>query len=152
MELTTEQSAAVQGWVDAGDSISDVQKKLSAEFGLSMTYMDVRFLLDDLGAALKDSESPRAAAVDLSDPNLGMQGDGGAAASGGVSVEVDRVTKAGAVASGSVVFSDGMQATWALDAMGRLALGASQEGYKPSEEDIRAFQEALSGQLRNKGL
>ena len=146
MELTTEQTAAIRGWIDAGDSLSDVQKKLADEFSVSMTYMDVRFLVDDLGVALKDTEAPRSSIVDLSKPAEG------AAASGNVSVDVDRVTKAGAVASGTVVFSDGMQATWALDAQGRLSLGASQEGYRPSEDDLRAFQEALSAQLKQKGM
>ena len=153
MKLTTEQATVVKGWVSAGDSLSDVQKKLLDEFNLSMTYMDVRFLVDDLGVVLKDSETAGQAVVDLSAPAPGMADEGGTAGtSGGVSVDVDRVTKAGTVASGTVVFSDGVQATWGLDAAGRLSLSAGKEGYRPGEQDLRAFQEALSGQLRKKGM
>jgi hypothetical protein len=60
MGLTPEQKNAVASWVAAGDSLSDVQKKLSGQFKISMTYMDVRFLVDDLDLALKDSAPPPA--------------------------------------------------------------------------------------------
>jgi hypothetical protein len=63
MSLTPEQKNAVAFWVAAGDSLSDVQKKLSEQFKVSMTYMDVRFLVDDLDLTLKDSAPPPAPAA-----------------------------------------------------------------------------------------
>ena len=48
MTLTPEQKQAISSWIAAGDNLSTVQKKLSEQFQLSMTYMDVRFLVDDL--------------------------------------------------------------------------------------------------------
>lgn len=54
MSLTPEQQQAVASWVAAGDNISAIQKKLSEQFHVSMTYRDVRFLVDDLNLALKD--------------------------------------------------------------------------------------------------
>lgn len=63
MTLTPEQKQAVTSWIAAGDNLSAVQKKLSEEFKLSMTYRDVRFLVDDLNLALKDA----APKVDTSD-------------------------------------------------------------------------------------
>ena len=54
MNLTQEQIIAVGEWVSQNASISDVQKKLSDTFGINMTYMDVRFLIDDIGAQLQD--------------------------------------------------------------------------------------------------
>lgn len=65
MTLTPEQKHAVAGWVAAGDNLSTVQKKLADTFKLSMTYMDVRFLVDDLNLALKDA-APKADASDVS--------------------------------------------------------------------------------------
>jgi hypothetical protein len=53
--LTPEQKQAVSGWVAAGDNLSAIQKKLADQFKLSITYMDVRFLVDDLGLNLKDA-------------------------------------------------------------------------------------------------
>ncbi|SRR5258708_28639155 len=55
MPLTPEQKQAVASWIAAGDSLSIVQKKLSEQFKVSMTYMDVRFLVDDLGLELKSA-------------------------------------------------------------------------------------------------
>jgi hypothetical protein len=73
-------------------------------------------------------------------------------AAGGVSVEIDRVVKAGAVVSGTVVFSDGVKAAWAVDNMGRLVLDpGGREGYRPSQDDIRAFQEELKRQVSRRG-
>ena len=54
MSLTPEQTAAVSDWVTAGDNLSVIQKKLRDQFNVSMTYMDVRFLVDDLNLQLKD--------------------------------------------------------------------------------------------------
>jgi hypothetical protein len=63
MTLTPEQKATVASWVAAGDNLSAVQKKLAEQFKLSLTYRDVRFLVDDLDLALKDP----APKVDTSD-------------------------------------------------------------------------------------
>ncbi len=63
MTLTPERKQAVSAWVAAGDNLSAVQKKLADQFKLSMTYRDVRFLVDDLNLELKDP----APKVDTSD-------------------------------------------------------------------------------------
>lgn len=64
MTLTPEQKQAVSSWVAAGDNLSAIQKKLSEQFKVSMTYMDVRFLVDDLNLALKDA-APKVDANDV---------------------------------------------------------------------------------------
>ena len=48
MSLTPEQKQIVSTWVTAGDNLSAVQKKLFVEFNITLTYMDVRFLVDYL--------------------------------------------------------------------------------------------------------
>ena len=63
MSLTTEQKQIVSQWVTDGDNLSVIQKKLLEEFEITMTYMDVRFLVDDLELILKDA----APKVDTSD-------------------------------------------------------------------------------------
>ena len=55
MTLTPEQKQAVTDWIAAGDNLSAVQKKLTEQFKLSLTYRDVRFLVDDLNLELKDT-------------------------------------------------------------------------------------------------
>lgn len=76
MTLTPEQQQAVSTWVAAGDNLSTIQKKLHDEFQISMTYRDVRFLVDDLNLALKDA----APKVDASDVTKAHPAAPGAAA------------------------------------------------------------------------
>src|SRR5258708_22546363 len=64
MNLTPEQKAAVSSWVASGDNLSVVQKKLSEQFKLSLTYRDVRFLVDDLELTLKDP-APKVDTTDV---------------------------------------------------------------------------------------
>jgi hypothetical protein len=66
MPLSPEQTQAVASWVAAGDSLAAIQKRLAEQFKVSMTYMDVRFLVDDLGLELKNAaKSSVDAKVDL---------------------------------------------------------------------------------------
>jgi hypothetical protein len=64
MSLTPEQKQTVASWVAGGDNLSTVQKKLADQFKIAMTYMDVRFLVDDLGLELKNA-APKADASDV---------------------------------------------------------------------------------------
>jgi len=64
MSLTPEQTVIVSTWIAAGDNLSTVQKKLRDQLQISMTYKDVRFLVDDLNLTLKDPE-PKADATDV---------------------------------------------------------------------------------------
>lgn len=59
MKLTAEQRQAVSGWIASGESLAAVQRRLADEFKLSLTYMEVRFLVDDLGLELKSPEPPK---------------------------------------------------------------------------------------------
>jgi hypothetical protein len=65
MTLSPEQKQTVAGWVAGGDNLSAVQKKLAEQFKLSLTYRDVRFLVDDLNLELKDP-APKVDASDVS--------------------------------------------------------------------------------------
>ncbi|TFH13797.1 MAG: hypothetical protein E4H02_11125 [Lentisphaerales bacterium] len=158
MKLSDEQQKTVQQWIAAGDSVAEVQKKLSSELDIAMTYLDVRMLVDDLGAVPKDREvvpdaKPADATGEVDSGNVGEKDIlGNTVAPGGVSVDVDRITKPGSVASGNVVFSDGVKSGWALDATGRLGLSGSDPAYSPSQEDLQAFQEQLSQELRKRGF
>ncbi len=204
MPITPEQKAAVASWVAAGDNLSAVQKKLTEKFQLSLTYRDVRFLVDDLNLELKDpapkvdasdvtktpakaagaaAPAPRSASpekkgfFDKAKEKLGLAKEEPAAADeipsdgpepldeddienlppGGtstVSVGVDNVTLIpGAMASGTVTFSDGVTGKWVVDQYGRPGFTqVSKEGYRPNPEDAQAFMQELSAQLQNRGF
>lgn len=194
MSLTPEQKAAVSSWIAAGDNLSTVQKKLSEQFKIALTYRDVRFLVDDLNLELKDPApkvdasdvtkaapaAPRPAApapekkgmLDKLKEKVGLGGSGHddedelpnedfpeeeplpeapPAGPGGVTIEVDRLVRPGAVISGTVTFSDGVSGKWALDQYGRLMLDTGQPGYKPSAPDVQEFQRELQTALQRQG-
>lgn len=146
MALNESQKTAIAKWLAAGDSLSQIQSKLKSEFSVSMTFMEVRFLIDDLNLELKKAKPavPVETADDAEDlvENFDDQ----------VSVEVDTIVTPGSLVSGSVHFSDGVNAKWHLDQMGRLGLSGVEPGYQPSSEDIREFQTLLQTELRKKGF
>ena len=145
MQLSEEQKAAVSRWIQEGASLSEVQKRLEEDFSLRMTYMDLRFLVDDLDLEIR-ADGPK-----FDEPDVNPAQDGGGAP-GSVTVSIDKVTRPDALVSGSVTFSDGVSAQWHLDQMGRLALNARQPGYKPSGEDLQAFQEKLRQAVEQSGM
>jgi hypothetical protein len=164
MELTAEQKDTVSQWITDGASIADVQKRLQDDFKVALTYMEARFLIDDLDLSLKDSEKT-SIHTDLGGPPDANQppppapaaGPADAidlepAGNGSVSVELDKISRPGMVVSGDVVFSDGVKASWALDQSGRLALDPGRSGYQPSAEDIEVFQQELSKLLQKQGF
>jgi hypothetical protein len=69
MQLSPEQKQAVASWIATGDNLSAIQKKLSEQFQISLTYMEVRFLVDDLGLELKNPVAPEPKAG--ANPTLG---------------------------------------------------------------------------------
>jgi hypothetical protein len=80
--------------------------------------------------------------------------DAAPAAGGSVRVDVDAVSLIpGALASGSVTFSDGVTGKWVVDQYGRPGFSQiSKPGYRPSPEDSQAFIQSLSEQLQRRGF
>ena len=58
MTLTPEQEKALRQWAAEGASLSDLQARLASEFDLHPSYMDVRFLVLDLGIDLAERPKP----------------------------------------------------------------------------------------------
>ena len=153
MNLNEEQKKQVSGWIAEGAKLSDIQKRLEKEFGLRLTYLETRLLIDELKLVPKDAEPPPQP-KDLAStaPPAGKNQTEPTPPAGGVSVKVDTVTRPGAVVSGKVTFSDGNSADWYLDQMGRLGLVPGQQGYRPSPADLQSFQEQLQHELQSLGF
>lgn len=166
MELTEQQKDTVRQWVRAGATLSEVQKRLASELSVSMTYMDVRFLVIDLGLEVRNKPAPAPLPPPLpakaaEAPPAGRDEEFDAPedlaeefprddGANRVKVEVDRIMKAGALVSGTVTFSDGVSGGWSLDHYGRLALSA-KPGYTPTRDDVTAFQSELQKALGRQG-
>jgi hypothetical protein len=169
MNLNDAQKKSVVEWIAQGLKLSEIQRRINSEFGIVMTYIEVRFLVDDLKLTPKDPEPPKP--VELAGRQSGgdstiagpaplkggadkvmSEANRGVPPGGGVSVKVASVARPGALVSGSVTFSDGNSAEWHLDQMGRLGLSPKQPGYKPSPADLEAFQIELQEALQKLGF
>ena len=137
MNLEPHQIAAVTQWYAEGASLSDLQKRLKNEFNLTLTYLDVRLLADELKLTRQESDpEPKLATYTilspLSEPTHGK-----------VSVTVSPLQRPGVLLNGRATFSDGQSAEWYVDQTGRLGLNPTQPGYRPSKNDLMAFQTEL---------
>jgi hypothetical protein len=157
MNLDEAQRQKVAAWIAEGATISQIQSRLASELGLKLTYMEVRFLVDDLKLTPKDPEPPKVAApvaeaAKPAEKKSTPPPAGPAGTKGGVSVTVDQLARPGAIVSGKVAFSDGQQADWYLDQTGRLGVLPKQLGYKPSAADVQQFQAALQSEIARLGF
>lgn len=165
MTLTDAQKAEVTRWIARGAKIAEIQTRLASELNVRLTYMEVRFLVDDLKLTPVDPEpvkvpeppapasstgTPSPAPAPL--PSSQTVPNPAPAAGGSVSVSVDQIARPGAIVSGKVTFSDGQKAAWTLDQMGRLGLAADQKGYRPTPADVEQFQLALQNELSRAGF
>jgi hypothetical protein len=162
MNLDEAQRQRVTAWILEGAKLSEIQNRLLAEFGVKCTYMEVRFLVDDLKLIPKDPEPPKVVAPPVSPPPAGpakltveknpAPEETLPASGSNVSVSVDQLAKPGAIVSGNVTFSDGHAADWYLDQTGRLGVVPKQTGYKPSAADVQQFQTALQNEIAKLGF
>jgi len=160
MNLTDTQKQKVAVWIEEGMSLADIQRQIVADFELNLTYMDTRFLVDDLKLTPKDApEEPKPEPAPVQETEIAPAGEAALApdeaaapASGNLQLTVDMLAKPGTIVSGSVVFSDGKKAAWYLDQTGRLGVTAEEEGYRPSPADVQSFQLALDKELAGRGF
>ncbi len=156
--LSPEQISQIQAWADDGDGFPEIQKKLRDEFEVRITYLETRFLLEDLKIELKPAPEPEpepevvpeetGVSDDESTGGDHPAEDGDATAK----VSIDALLRPGAIISGKVDFGGGHVASWWLDQMGRLGMDPIADGFRPSEAQVLAFQEELRAVVQKSGL
>ena len=164
MKLDDSQLKQVAAWFAAGEKLSDIQRRIAEEFGIEMTYLDVRLLVSDLPQPEEEPE-PRPEPAEEAEPADAdsepeyealppdeAQPAGEAPAAGSVSVSLNPIAIPGTIASGSVTFSDGTEGKWYLDDTGRLGLADLPQGYRPPPSDGADFQRQIVSLLRSKGM
>jgi hypothetical protein len=142
-KLTPEQIGSLKNLAAQGATMSDLQRHLKDEHGISITYMDTRFLVLDLGIELLE-ENKEEVNQPAEIPQL--------VPAGKVTVTMDSLALPGALVSGKVTFSDGETAVWLLDQMGRFGLDPDKPDYRPGEEDKLEFQNQLRTLLQKSGF
>lgn len=166
-KLTADQQKTVAIWAAEGATLNDIQDRLKREFGLTLTYMDTRLLVMELGLKLQDKPKEKlpepAPATPPPGPAEDTMGDQDSsldeaafpqepASTGNVTLTLDVVTLPGTMVSGKATFSDGKTASWYLDQFGRLGLRAVEPGYQPPPADIPVFQKQLQRLLQQQGF
>lgn len=143
-KLSPEQIDALRQCAAAGGTMSDLQKLLKESHGISITYMDTRFLILDLGIELIEESHDEPVKTELDKP--------APVPTGTVSVTMDSLTLPGSMVSGKVTFSDGETGVWMIDQTGRPGLDPDTPGYRPTQEDIMEFQIQLRALIEKTGL
>lgn len=142
-KLTPDQVAALKQRAAEGATMSDLQRVIKDEFGISITYMDTRFLILDLGIELLEEKKEEPKKEEEKPAPI---------PTGEVTVTMDTLTLPGALVSGKVTFSDGETAIWMLDQNGRPGLDPDTPGYRPTQDDIMEFQVQLRALIEKSGL
>lgn len=140
-QLSEDQTATIRSWAAAGANLSEIQLRMKEELKLSVTYMDTRFVVLDLGIELIEEKKEEPVAIPAAPTSTGA-----------VSVIKDVIPLEGSLVSGKVVFSDGENAIWTLDHQGRPGLDPETPDYQPSREDIMEFQTQLRALIEAVGL
>ena len=151
-----ERNAFIIQQLNSGVSLSDVQKALAEQFGLRMTYLELRMLAADLQVDWQKQDktppAPPAAPADVAqaapdglpqDDELdgGLPDDGGLPpTSGKTRVTISKLARPGASLNGDVTFASGAHGEWYIDGMGRLGLSLAEGSPKPDQNDIQEFQ------------
>ena len=164
-----ERDSVIMEKLNEGMSLSDVQKLLESQYGLRMTYLDLRLLAADLQVNWEKQDKPKVAekpapvapapaAVpeESADEPLGNdenlvddeaeeedQMEDESAVSGETQVELDESPIPGTVASGTVKFASGASGKWAVMRGGRLGFEPDEGSAEPTEDDFAQFQVEL---------
>lgn len=172
-DLTEVQKATLLEWSAEGASLAELQKRMSEEWNIRMTYLEARLLAADLALALKNKpvEAPPTPPTPAPEPSVGAAAPGypeddddtpadwedpaltpPAGQGGKVTIDMDAIPPATALFSGKATFADGNHIGWHVDQRGQLGLRPGTEGYRPSQEDLMAFQRELSRTLERYGM
>ena len=164
MNLDESQKLKVTQWIADGLKLAEIQNRLQQEYGLRLTYMEVRFVVDDLKLTPKDPEppapvalvspaapaAPAAPPIPATAPKLAPLEP--AAGAGKLAITADAIARPGTLVSGQVTFSDGEAGDWYLDQAGRLGVAPRTKGYRPSPADVQDFQAELETVLARLGM
>lgn len=138
--ITDDILSKVRQWAAEGTDLNSIQKKLQSECGLHLTYMEVRFLLLDHGIEIATEAKPAA-----EENPAPAEAPAAEAPASGVQVSLDELQLPGTLLSGKASFPGGASGSWQIDQLGRF--GWSELSGQPSPDEMRDFQQALTGLL-----
>ncbi|MCB1275089.1 hypothetical protein [Prosthecobacter sp.] len=162
--LTPQQRQLVEQWAAEGANLNQIQDRLRTECSVTLTYMETRLLIMELGIKIQDkpreapppeekpAPPPEPAVADEVVPEEGAPAPAESVPGGELKVTVDEIPPAGALISGKATFTDGTTVQWFMDQMGRFGMRGPAPGYQPPAADIPAFQRELDTILQLRGF
>ena len=125
-------------------SLSEIQSMVNEKFNTKMTFMDIRILASELELDWRRREEEEKAAetekeAEKEESTTNSDTENAENTPGKTTVELNKIVRPGALASGSVHFASGVYAEWYIDNNGRLGLDKVVGG-RPTEQDIADFQ------------
>ena len=132
----------IAGQLNDGVSLNEIQKLIAEKFNKKMTFLDLRILASELEGVEWKKQDPEPVKVEepAAEDKAAKTGHAGKTV-----VEISKLVRPGAVASGTVKFASGASAEWLVDQMGRLGLNNPQG--EPTEADIKDFQKELQKEI-----
>ncbi len=139
MSITPDVLESIRSWAAQGIDLNGMQKNL-ADQGISIRFMELRFLLLDHGIEIATIAPAPAPEEEKQVPQ-----DASPAPSTKVSVTLDELQIPGTMLSGKAVFPSGIRGAWCFDQTGRFSWTDLSD--KPSGEELQAFQNELNAML-----
>lgn len=139
-QLTESQIETIKQWAAGGDDLNAIQKKLHEELNLKLTFMDTRFLLQDLEIALIEPEPVKEEVSEAPQAPASLIGQ--------TQVSVDEITPPHALMSGKVMFKSGAQGVWSIDRSGRVNWEPTMG--EPTPDDMKEFEAQLQQIIRSR--
>ncbi len=144
-QLSPEQIRFIRTWAEEGLDLNTIQKRLHEDLNIKLTFMDTRFLLQDLDIHIKQPEpEPEAKQPDEFPGTMPAP----ASLLGKTQVTVDEITPPHALMSGKVLFKSGAQGSWDIDRTGRINWDATIG--EPTADDLREFETELQSVIRSR--
>lgn len=117
--------------------LSDIQSMVNEKFNTRMTFMDIRIMASELEVDWQKQE--KVEEPEKTEEEKPAEDADAEKAPAKTTVELNKIVRPGAIASGTVNFASGVYAEWYIDNSGRLGLDKVVGG-KPTEQDIEDFQ------------
>lgn len=144
-QLSPEQIQSIRTWAEEGLDLNAIQKRLHEDLNIKLTFMDTRFLLQDLDIRISqpepepEAEQPGELPGTMPPP---------ASLLGKTQVTVDEITPPHALMAGKVLFKSGAQGAWDIDRTGRINWDVTLG--EPTADDLREFETELQSVIRSR--
>ena len=144
-QLSPEQIQSIRTWAEEGLDLNAIQKRLHEDLNIKLTFMDTRFLLQDLDIRIRqpepepEAEQPGELPGTMPPPPSQL---------GKTQVTVDEITPPHALMAGKVLFKSGAQGAWDIDRTGRINWDATLG--EPTADDLREFETELQSVIRSR--